>query len=149
MKVNMKAENFDGLTPDVIINEVEQAIQKPMSGLAAPLPSYINRVYELQTADGERVIAKFYRPGRWTRAAIEEEHRFVLDCAEDDIPVIALFLRYFLKDLGVKSKLLMTKAGNVLAWLSRGCIWLVPGRKRRKGLCLIRGRQPRLNWNIY
>jgi Ser/Thr protein kinase RdoA (MazF antagonist) len=89
MKVNMKAENFDGLTPDVIINEVEQAIQKPMSGLAAPLPSYINRVYELQTADGERVIAKFYRPGRWTRAAIEEEHRFVLDCAEDDIPVIA------------------------------------------------------------
>lgn len=85
----MRAENFDNFGPDAMIDAVEAALGKRMSGLAAPLPSYINRVYELQTAEKERVIAKFYRPGRWNREAIEEEHRFVLDCAEDDIPVIA------------------------------------------------------------
>ena len=85
----MRAENFDNFGPDAMIDAVEAALGKRMSGLAAPLPSYINRVYELQTAGKERVIAKFYRPGRWNREAIEEEHRFVLDCAEDDIPVIA------------------------------------------------------------
>ncbi|MCP3965256.1 MAG: serine/threonine protein kinase [Lentisphaerae bacterium] len=85
----MTAKNFDNLTPDVLISEVETALNRPMTGLAAPLPSYINRVYELETADRKRVIAKFYRPGRWNRKAVEEEHRFVLDCAADDIPVIA------------------------------------------------------------
>jgi Ser/Thr protein kinase RdoA (MazF antagonist) len=38
--------------------------------------------------DGERLIAKFYRPGRWSREAIEEEHAFTLDCAADEIPVV-------------------------------------------------------------
>ncbi|QSH42146.1 serine/threonine protein kinase [Lentisphaerota bacterium ZTH] len=85
----MTAKNFDNLTPDILIAEVEAALATPMTGLAAPLPSYINRVYELETADHRRVIAKFYRPGRWNRQAVEEEHRFVLDCAADDIPVIA------------------------------------------------------------
>lgn len=60
-----------------------------MTGLTYPMPSYINRVYELQTRDGERLIAKFYRPGRWTSAAIADEHCFVTDCAEAEIPVVA------------------------------------------------------------
>ena len=85
----MRTENFDNFGPDAMIDAVETALGKPMSGLAAPLPSYINRVYELQTVAKERIIAKFYRPGRWNREAIEEEHSFVLDCAADEIPVIA------------------------------------------------------------
>lgn len=85
----MRAENFDNFGPDAMIDAVETALGKPMSGLAAPLPSYINRVYELQTVAKERIIAKFYRPGRWNRDAIEEEHSFVLDCSADEIPVIA------------------------------------------------------------
>ncbi len=60
-----------------------------MTGLATPLPSYINRVYEVQTMDDERLIAKFYRPGRWSYEALQEEHDFVADCAADEIPVIA------------------------------------------------------------
>lgn len=84
----MTAAGFGELGPDAIITAVEDTLGRPMSGLAAPLPSYINRVYELQTMDGERLIAKFYRPGRWTREAIQDEHNFVMDCAEDDIPVI-------------------------------------------------------------
>jgi Ser/Thr protein kinase RdoA (MazF antagonist) len=83
------AKNFDNLTPDVMIDAVERALDCPMLGLAAPLPSYINRVYEFETAEKQRVIAKFYRPGRWKLDAIEAEHRFVADCAADDIPVIS------------------------------------------------------------
>ena len=85
----MTAKNFDKLTPDIMIDAVERALGCPMLGLAAPLPSYINRVYEFETAEKQRVIAKFYRPGRWKLDAIEAEHRFVADCAADDIPVIA------------------------------------------------------------
>ena len=86
---NCKLPDFGDLSPDIMIQAVEDALDIPFTGLAAPLPSYINRVYEFQAEDSTRYIAKFYRPGRWTEAAIEDEHKFVLDCAADDIPVIA------------------------------------------------------------
>jgi len=79
---------FTHLTPEVIITAVEEALGMRMTGLTMPLPSYINRVYELQTFSGERIIAKFYRPGRWSRAALEDEHHFVADCACEEIPVV-------------------------------------------------------------
>ncbi len=80
---------FDRLTPDKMLNAVEEAIREPLTAYNHPFPSYINRVYELQTKDGSRIVAKFYRPDRWTREAIAQEHRFVLECAEMDIPVVA------------------------------------------------------------
>jgi Ser/Thr protein kinase RdoA (MazF antagonist) len=80
---------FDGLTPDRILDAVESGMGVHLTGLTAPLPSYINRVYELQTMAGDRLIAKFYRPGRWERAALQDEHEFILDCAMDEIPVVA------------------------------------------------------------
>jgi Ser/Thr protein kinase RdoA (MazF antagonist) len=80
---------FDHLTPDRILAAVESAMGCRLTGLTAPLPSYINRVYEVQSEAGERWISKFYRPGRWTCAALQDEHDFVLDCAEEDIPVVA------------------------------------------------------------
>lgn len=80
--------DFEFLSPDIMIDAIESAIDTPMSGLAAPLPSYINRVYEMQTSAGQRIIAKFYRPGRWKRNAIVQEHQFVIDCAEQEIPVV-------------------------------------------------------------
>ncbi len=79
---------FEDLTPDLIIGSVEKALERPMTGLTSPLPSYINRVYELESRDGERFVAKFYRPGRWADEALSDEHRFVLDCAVHEIPVI-------------------------------------------------------------
>lgn len=72
-----------------MLHAVETALGVEMTGLATPLPSYINRVYEVQSIDGERFIPKFYRPGRWSRAALQEEHDFVLECASAEIPVIA------------------------------------------------------------
>ena len=80
--------SFDNLTPDRILDAVEAGLECHLTGLTAPLPSYINRVYELQNMAGERLIVKFYRPGRWSRAALLDEHNFVLDCAADEIPVV-------------------------------------------------------------
>ncbi len=80
--------DFSELTPEVILSEVETAWQVPLSGVILPLPSYINRVYELETRSRERIIVKFYRPGRWSRLAILEEHLFTLDCAAADLPVV-------------------------------------------------------------
>lgn len=86
----MKAPvGFEQITPDILIRAVEKATGLPMTGLTSPLPSYINRVYEFQTRDGTRLIGKFYRPGRWSKEALEEEHLFVADCASDEIPVIS------------------------------------------------------------
>jgi Ser/Thr protein kinase RdoA (MazF antagonist) len=80
--------SFENLTPDAILSLVESACGLRLTGFTASLPSYINRVYELRAADGAKLIVKFYRPGRWSRAAIEDEHRFVLDCSEAEVPVV-------------------------------------------------------------
>lgn len=82
------AADFGHLVPDVMLDAVEQALGDRMTGLATPLPSYVNRVYEVQTMDRTRLIAKFYRPGRWSPAALEEEHAFLADCHADEIPVV-------------------------------------------------------------
>jgi len=81
--------DYEMLTPDVLITAVEEATGCPMTGLTYSLPSYINRVYELQAEDETRMIAKFYRPGRWTREAIQDEHDFVMNCFLEEIPVVA------------------------------------------------------------
>jgi len=86
--LNNTSADFENLGLDQIINAVEEALGQRMTGFASSLPSYINRVYELQTMAGERLIAKFYRPGRWSRIAIEEEHEFMQDCALAEVPVV-------------------------------------------------------------
>lgn len=80
---------FEDLTPDCILEAVEESMQFELTGLTVPLPSYINRVYELQALSGERLIAKFYRPERWTHLALQDEHNFVFDCLADEVPVVA------------------------------------------------------------
>ena len=80
--------DFAQLTPDALLDAVESATGLRLLGFAHPHASYINRVYELQTSAGERVIAKFYRPGRWTRDALLDEHAFTLELAAEEIPVV-------------------------------------------------------------
>ena len=79
---------FSELTPDRFLPALEEALATRLTALARPLNSYINRVYEVQAPDKTAYIAKFYRPGRWSHAALKDEHAFVLDCAEIDIPVV-------------------------------------------------------------
>jgi len=53
------------------------------------LNSYENRVYQVGIEEGQPLIAKFYRPGRWTDEQIVEEHRFCSELAEHELPVVA------------------------------------------------------------
>ena len=72
----------------MILPAVETVSGMRLTNLLLALPSYINRVYELRTLDGTKLIAKFYRPGRWSRDAILDEHLFTQDCAEAELPVV-------------------------------------------------------------
>lgn len=80
--------SFDPLTPQAVIAGVEQAYEAALDGTLNPLPSYVNRVYGLRREDGGEFVAKFYRPGRWSREAVLDEHRFLLDCARAELPVV-------------------------------------------------------------
>lgn len=78
---------YEQLTPDVVMSAVETCGFECTGSILA-LGSYENRVYQIGVDDGF-VVAKFYRPGRWTSEAILEEHEFALECAERDVPVVA------------------------------------------------------------
>jgi len=80
---------FHNLSPDAIINLVEKSLGENFSNICRPHNSYINRVYELTAESGESFIVKFYRPGRWSRQALLDEHEFLLEMSGRDIPVIA------------------------------------------------------------
>ena len=84
----MNVRDFEALTPDRILEAVEDALDTRLTGLTSALPSYINRVYALQSVAGDGLVAKFYRPGRWSWDALQDEHAFVLGCAAAEIPVI-------------------------------------------------------------
>ena len=60
-------DSFSELTPDRFLPALEAAIGTELTPLARPFKSYINRVYEVQAPDRTAYIAKFYRPGRWSR----------------------------------------------------------------------------------
>lgn len=79
---------YDSLTPEVILDALEEA-GFDVSGRLFALNSYENRVYQVGLEEGAPVIAKFYRPGRWSEAAIREEHDFSLELQAEDIPVVA------------------------------------------------------------
>ncbi len=79
---------FQELGPNRIFQMVEDALEVPFTNLFRPLNSYINRVYELEQEDGEGIIVKFYRPGRWSKKAILDEHHFLLELAAVEVPVI-------------------------------------------------------------
>jgi len=81
--------NFSELTPDTVIDLAEGSLGERLASLCRPLNSYINRVFELQKENGEGIIVKFYRPGRWSRTALEDEHQFLEELADLEIPVIA------------------------------------------------------------
>ena len=83
------SSDFSLLTPDRVLDAVEQALAQRCTGVIRPFTSYINRVYAVEMESGEHVVAKFYRPGRWRPEALADEHDFVRACAAEEIPVIA------------------------------------------------------------
>ena len=79
---------YSRLTPDVVIEAVEST-GRYSDARILPLNSYENRVYQVGLDDAEPVIAKFYRPDRWTNEQIYEEHRFTQALFDLEIPVVA------------------------------------------------------------
>lgn len=86
--MNTPSPPYQYLTPDRILNAVE-SLGLRCDGRLLALNSYENRVYQVGIEESAPVIAKFYRPLRWTDEAILEEHRFTLELAEREIPVVA------------------------------------------------------------
>lgn len=78
---------YAGLTPDTVLDVIESAGLRP-DGRLQSLNSYENRVYQFGIEDAMPMVAKFYRPGRWTDAQILEEHDFVRELAQQELPVV-------------------------------------------------------------
>ncbi|GAA5783870.1 serine/threonine protein kinase [Chitiniphilus shinanonensis] len=85
---DLAAHPYSALTPDCVLDAVE-SVGFAVSGSQFPLNSYENRVYQVGLDDAAPVIAKFYRPGRWSDAQILEEHTFAAELAEREIPLVA------------------------------------------------------------
>jgi Ser/Thr protein kinase RdoA (MazF antagonist) len=79
---------YANLTPDLVLDAVSTCGLWPDGRLLA-LNSYENRVWQVGLEDDAPVIAKFYRPGRWSDAAIVEEHAFAQELLDAELPVVA------------------------------------------------------------
>ena len=92
-----ETKHFHGLTPEIVLQAAE-IFGKRLTGRIIPLNSVENRVYDIELASSievpkgfspTNVILKFYRPGRWSRDQIIEEHRFLDSLNEFEVPVVA------------------------------------------------------------
>jgi Ser/Thr protein kinase RdoA (MazF antagonist) len=82
---------YSSLDPNLILTAIEN-LGFQCSGSLLALNSYENRVYQIGIEGAEPLIAKFYRPQRWTSEAILEEHQFALELREQELPVVAPLL---------------------------------------------------------
>lgn len=78
---------YAGLTPQAVLDALD-AVGLRGDGRVLQLNSYENRVFQVFLEDGRAVVAKFYRPARWSDAQIAEEHAFALELAAAEVPVV-------------------------------------------------------------
>ena len=76
------------LTPDRVLDAVEVGGFR-CTGRCLPLRAFENRVYEVELEDERRLVVKFYRPGRWSRETILDEHAFLSDLTAAEVPAVA------------------------------------------------------------
>jgi len=87
MNDNIDKAPYYQLGPDQVIQAVE-SLDLLCDGRLLALNSYENRVYQVGLEEGAPLIAKFYRPARWSDAQILEEHEFALQLADAEIPLV-------------------------------------------------------------
>ena len=83
-----RSHPYSALTPEVVLDACTAAGLRP-DGRLLGLNSYENRVYQVYLEEGGAVVVKFYRPNRWSREQIDEEHAFARELAGREIPVVA------------------------------------------------------------
>ncbi|MBP7352838.1 serine/threonine protein kinase [Comamonas sp. UBA7528] len=88
MSTSESLHPYAHLTPDCVLDALSSTGLWPDGRLQA-LGSYENRVYQACLDDGSKVVAKFYRPGRWSAAQIAEEHDFSRQLVQAEVPVVA------------------------------------------------------------
>ncbi len=88
MNQKQSQHSYARLTPELILRALESA-GFICDGRLLALNSYENRVYQVGIEDASPIVVKFYRPGRWSKPAIMEEHAFCQELATQEIPVIA------------------------------------------------------------
>jgi len=110
------------LTPALILDAVEQAGYR-CSGHLLALNSYENRVFQIGLEDAPPLVVKFYRPARWSDAAILEEHAFALELAAHEIPVVAPLVdaqgETLLRHAGFRFALYPRHGGHAPPWMIR------------------------------
>ncbi len=79
---------YGSLGPQQVLDALD-AVGLRGDGRVLQLNSYENRVFQIFLEDGSAVVAKFYRPGRWSDAQILEEHAFAIELAAAEVPVVA------------------------------------------------------------
>lgn len=120
---------YANLSPDIVLDAIDAA-GFASDGRLLALASYENRVYQVGIEDDAPLIAKFYRPGRWSDAAIAEEHAFALELAEAELPMVAPLLidgATLLNHAGFRYTLYPRRGGRApelestdhLAWMGR------------------------------
>lgn len=125
----MAQASYATLSPDIVLEAVEAA-GFATDGRLLALASYENRVYQVGLEDAAPLVAKFYRAGRWSDAAIAEEHAFALELAAAELPVVAPLLvggRSLLEHAGFRYALYPRRGGRApelesadhLAWMGR------------------------------
>ncbi len=120
---------YAGLSPDVVLDAVE-SLGLVTDGRLLSLNSFENRVYQIGLEESAPVVAKFYRPGRWSDEAILEEHDFAIRLQKAEIPMVAP-LRFAKKTLHYHEDFRFTlfprqggrepvlESDDNLAWLGR------------------------------
>ena len=78
---------FSRLDPQRVLEALE-SVGLYGDGRLLALNSYENRVYQVGMEEGPPVVVKFYRPERWSEAAILEEHAFVAELDAQEVPVV-------------------------------------------------------------
>lgn len=76
--------SYQQLTPECQLDALASIGLYPLTGLV-PLNSYENRVYAFTDENQQRYVVKFYRPQRWSKAQILEEHQFALHLQQDAV----------------------------------------------------------------
>lgn len=107
------ATSFYQLDPDLVLAATEEAGFTP-TGEFTQLNSYENRVFDIRlennsaNPEGNRVIAKFYRPGRWSEKALLEEHEFLFDLQREGVPVVAPLIQKNKRSLHMQKGMFIT-----------------------------------------
>lgn len=81
-------DQFFTLTPERILDAIESCYSIRATGRVMALNSLENRVYDLEIEEQSNIVCKFYRPERWSREQIQEEHNFLFKLLDAEIPVV-------------------------------------------------------------